>query len=175
MAAEIIELFPKKEERELSLEYRMGVILGKQELFLQLPLGWRASQVGLDLWEGIKSEAELIIREGQAKIDENNKEIEESCKELAKTDRWKDVYQRNKQELDKLDACVEALSHEHLSDEKEKKLKRRYNQIQRLREKMQWLEKYGETNLDLEYACSRSNSFEHEMELIKKAINKLKE
>lgn len=89
--------------------------------------------------------------------------------------RWKDVYQRNKPELDKLDADIKTLRHQNLSPEKEKKLKRRYTQIQALRHKMQWLEEFGESNLGIVDACSRSDQYKHEIELVKKAINKIME
>ena len=62
MAAEIIELFPKKEE---SLSFRMGMVTGKLKLWEQLPLEWKISEEGWKLNEALTTEAELLRQEMQ--------------------------------------------------------------------------------------------------------------
>ena len=65
MAADIIELFPKKEE---SLSFRMGMVAGKLKLWNQLPLEWKISAKGIELFENNKTEAELLQREAEQQL-----------------------------------------------------------------------------------------------------------
>lgn len=62
MAADIIELFPKKEE---SLSFRMGMVAGKLKLWEQLPLEWKISEEGWQLNKALTTEAELLQQEAQ--------------------------------------------------------------------------------------------------------------
>lgn len=65
MAAEIIELFPKKEE---SLSFRMGMVAGKLKLWEQLPLEWKISEEGWQLNEALTTEAELLQQEAEQQL-----------------------------------------------------------------------------------------------------------
>lgn len=71
MAAEIIELFPKKEE---SLSFRMGMVAGKLKLWEQLPLEWKISEEGWQLNEALTIEAELLQQEAEQQLKLLNKE-----------------------------------------------------------------------------------------------------
>ena len=71
MAAEIIELFPKKEE---SLSFRMGMVAGKLKLWEQLPLEWKISEEGWQLNEALTAEAELLQQEAEQQLKLLNKE-----------------------------------------------------------------------------------------------------
>ena len=71
MAAEIIELFPKKEE---SLSFRMGMVAGKLKLWEQLPLEWKTSEEGWQLNEALTTEAELLQQEAEQQLKLLNKE-----------------------------------------------------------------------------------------------------
>lgn len=71
MAADIIELFPKKEE---SLSFRMGMVAGKLKLWEQLPLEWKISEEGWQLNEALTTEAELLQQEAEQQLKLLNKE-----------------------------------------------------------------------------------------------------
>lgn len=71
MTAEIIELFPKKEE---SLSFRMGMVAGKLKLWEQLPLEWKISEEGWQLNEALTTEAELLQQEAEQQLKLLNKE-----------------------------------------------------------------------------------------------------
>ena len=71
MAAEIIELFPKKEE---SLSFRMGMVAGKLKLWEQLPLEWKTSEEGWQLNKALTIEAELLQQEAEQQLKLLNKE-----------------------------------------------------------------------------------------------------
>ena len=71
MAAEIIELFPKKEER---LSFRMGMVAGKLKLWEQLPLEWKISEEGWQLNKALTAEAELLQQEAEQQLKLLNKE-----------------------------------------------------------------------------------------------------
>lgn len=71
MAAEIIELFPKKEE---SLSFRMGMVAGKLKLWEQLPLEWKISEKGWQLNKALTAEAELLQQEAEQQLKLLNKE-----------------------------------------------------------------------------------------------------
>ena len=71
MTAEIIELFPKKEE---SLSFRMGMVAGKLKLWEQLPLKWKTSEEGWQLNKALTTEAELLQQEAEQQLKLLNKE-----------------------------------------------------------------------------------------------------
>lgn len=71
MTAEIIELFPKKEE---SLSFRMGMVAGKLKLWEQLPLEWKISEEGWQLNKALTAEAELLQQEAEQQLKLLNKE-----------------------------------------------------------------------------------------------------
>lgn len=71
MAAEIIELFPKKEE---SLSFRMGMVAGKLKLWEQLPLEWKISEKGWQLNKALTIESELLQQEAEQQLKLLNKE-----------------------------------------------------------------------------------------------------
>lgn len=74
MAAEIIELFPKSEDSLVSLSFKMGICAGKMELWNQLPLEWKTSAKGIELFENNKTESDLVQREAEQQLKLLNKE-----------------------------------------------------------------------------------------------------
>lgn len=65
MAAEIIELFPKSEDSDVSISFKMGLVAGKVQLWDQLPLEWKISAEGIKLNELVKREAEQLLKNEQ--------------------------------------------------------------------------------------------------------------
>ena len=66
MAAEIIELFPKSEDKDsVSLSFKMGLVAGKVQLWDQLPLEWKISAEGIKLNELVEREAEQLLKNEQ--------------------------------------------------------------------------------------------------------------
>ena len=80
--AEIVELFPNKEEKKENIFIKIGVVDGKTELWEQLPVEWRTSPKGVQLWRAILAEHEELQALMQAKIEQNEREIQENNKRI---------------------------------------------------------------------------------------------
>lgn len=80
--AEIIELFPKKEEKKTNIFIKIGIVDGKTELWEQLPVEWRTSPKGIQLGHAILAEREELQALLEAKIEQNEREIQENNKRI---------------------------------------------------------------------------------------------
>lgn len=158
--------FPAVEQLKLEnmedIMKQQAIQIGKMQLWGQLPEYFKISADGQRIFANLCKDNDDLINATEGKLTELN--------------RWRSVYKRNKLELDTLEhTCTEMLSSKRLDAEKVKKIERRYKQIKRLAEKMQWLEQYGEERLGIEDACKHCDADEHELQLIIVAIDKLKE
>lgn len=143
MAAEIIELFPKKEEKKTqeSLSFRMGMVAGKLKLWEQLPLEWKISEEGWKLNEALTTEAELLQQEMQDYIQQIAQPREKSPQGVFKTYDENFIQERAEIFEDRVKRCDAILDKQ--PDNKGLKM---------LRGRMRnWLKKYQEyTQLDID-------------------------
>ena len=92
--AEIIELFPKKEEKKKNIFIKIGIVDGKTELWEQLPVEWRTSPKGIQLWHAILAEQEELQALLEAKIEQNEREIQENNKRIEENNKRIDAYRK---------------------------------------------------------------------------------
>lgn len=92
--AEIIELFPKKEEKKTNIFIKIGIVDGKTELWEQLPVEWRTSPKGIQLGHAILAEREELQALLEAKIEQNEREIQENNKRIEENNKRIDAYRK---------------------------------------------------------------------------------
>jgi len=92
--AEIIELFPKKEEKKKNIFIKIGIVDGKTELWEQLPVEWRTSPKGIQLGHAILAEREELQALLEAKIEQNEREIQENNKRIEENNKRMDTYRK---------------------------------------------------------------------------------
>lgn len=92
--AEIIELFPKKEEKKKNIFIKIGIVDGKTELWEQLPVEWRTSPKGIQLGHAILAEREELQTLLKAKIEQNEREIQENNKRIEENNKRIDTYRK---------------------------------------------------------------------------------